>query len=70
MLISPDFAALERWAGRTALPTTDHAELVKDPKVQKQYEGIVKKVNMTLEHHETMKKVAWWPRSGMWSRAS
>jgi len=30
---------------------------VKDPKVQKQYEAIVKKVNVALEHHETIKKV-------------
>ena len=39
------------------MTTKDHAELVKDPKVQKQYEAIVKKVNAGLEHHETIKKV-------------
>jgi long-chain acyl-CoA synthetase len=57
VLISPEFAALERWAGQNGVTTKDHGELVKDPKVQKLYEGIVKKVNATLEHHETIKKV-------------
>jgi long-chain acyl-CoA synthetase len=57
VLISPDFTALERWAGQNGITTKDHAQLVKDPKVQKQYEAIVKKVNAGLEHHETIKKV-------------
>jgi long-chain acyl-CoA synthetase len=57
VLISPDFAALSRWAGQNGVAATDHAALVKDPKVQKQYESLVKKVNATLEHHETLKKV-------------
>jgi long-chain acyl-CoA synthetase len=57
VLISPDFQALERWAGQNGVATKDHGELVKDPKVQNQYEGIVKKVNAGLEHHETIKKV-------------
>jgi long-chain acyl-CoA synthetase len=57
VLISPNFQTLERWAGENGVTTKDHAELVKDPKVQKQYEEIVKKVNGGLEHHETIKKV-------------
>jgi long-chain acyl-CoA synthetase len=57
VLISPDFAALVRWAGQNGVAATDRGALVKDPKVQKQYEGIVKKVNATLEHHESLKKV-------------
>jgi long-chain acyl-CoA synthetase len=57
VLISPNFAALERWAAQNGVTTKDHAQLVKDPKVQKQYEAVVKKVNTTLEHHETLKKV-------------
>jgi long-chain acyl-CoA synthetase len=57
VIISPDFKALERWASQNGVTTRDHAELVKDPKVQKQYEELVKKVNTTLEHHETLKKV-------------
>jgi long-chain acyl-CoA synthetase len=30
---------------------------VKDPKVTAQYESLVKKVNVGLQHHETIKKV-------------
>ena len=30
---------------------------MKDPKVKKQYESIVKKVNAELQFHETIKKV-------------
>ncbi len=57
VLISPNYEALERWASQNGVATKDHAELVKDPKVQKQYESLVEKVNGTLEHHETIKKV-------------
>jgi long-chain acyl-CoA synthetase len=57
VLISPNFQALDRWASENGVGKKDHAELVKDPAVQKQYEAIVKKVNATLEHHETLKKV-------------
>jgi long-chain acyl-CoA synthetase len=69
VLISPNFQALDRWAGENGIATKDPAELVKDPKVQKLYEGIAKKVNATLEHHETIKKVGvvaeeWTPETG------
>jgi long-chain acyl-CoA synthetase len=37
--------------------TADRKELVKDPKVQKQYESITKKINTTLEPHEMVKRV-------------
>jgi long-chain acyl-CoA synthetase len=57
VLISPDFNSLQRWAAANGVSTKDHAELAKDAKVQKLYEGIVKKVNEGLEHHETIKKV-------------
>ncbi len=57
VLISPNFQALERWAGQNGVSTKNHAELVKDPKVKKQYEALVKTVNAGLEHHETIKKV-------------
>jgi long-chain acyl-CoA synthetase len=57
VLISPNFQALTRWASQNGVTTKDHAELVKDPKVKKQYQDLVKKVNGTLEHHETLKKV-------------
>jgi long-chain acyl-CoA synthetase len=56
-IISPDFPALERWARENSVSTTDREELVKDPKVQKQYEGLMKKINASLEPHEMVKKV-------------
>jgi long-chain acyl-CoA synthetase len=58
VLISPDMASLKRWAGQNGVSTASEEEMVKDPKVRKQYESIVKKVNATLEHHETLKKVS------------
>ena len=65
VLISPDFQALGRWAAENGVTTKDHAELVKDPKVKKQYEGIVKKVNAELQSHEALKKVGVMPEE--WS---
>ena len=57
VLISPNMPALEKWAGQNGVSASDHAAMVKDAKVQKLYEEIVKKVNGGLEHHETIKKV-------------
>ena len=57
VLISPDFPALERWARQNGVDVANPKALVKDPAVQKQYEGIVKKMNAGLEPHEIVKKV-------------
>jgi long-chain acyl-CoA synthetase len=57
VLISPNFQALENWAKKNGVSATDHAKLVADPKVQKLYEGIVDKVNGSLAHYESLKKV-------------
>jgi long-chain acyl-CoA synthetase len=57
VLISPNFPVLEKWAAQNGVATKDHAEMVKDPKVQKAYEAIVKRVNAGLEQHEAIKKV-------------
>jgi long-chain acyl-CoA synthetase len=57
VLISPNLPALVKWAGQNGVSSGDPAAMVKDAKVQKLYEGIVKKVNGGLEHHETIKKV-------------
>jgi long-chain acyl-CoA synthetase len=57
VLISPEFPALERWAKQNGIEAADRNALVKDPRVQKQYEGIVKKMNAGLEPHEVVKKV-------------
>ncbi len=58
VLISPNFKALEGWAKQNGVSAgSDHAKLAGDPKVQKLYEGIVEKVNGSLAHYETIKKV-------------
>jgi long-chain acyl-CoA synthetase len=57
VLISPNFQALEFWAAENGVVTKDHVEMVKDPKVKKLYESIVKKVNAGLQSHDGIKKV-------------
>lgn len=57
VLISPNFKALEGWAQQNGVNAGDHAKLAGDPKVQKLYESIIKKVNGGLAHYETIKKV-------------
>jgi long-chain acyl-CoA synthetase len=58
VLISPNFGSLEGWAKKNGVDTSDHAKLVADPKVQKLYDDIIKKVNGSLAHYESIKKVA------------
>ncbi len=57
VLISPNFKALESWAKQNGVTVSGRPELVKDPKVQKLYQGIAEKVNGGLAHFETIKKV-------------
>ena len=57
VLISPNFKALEDWAKKNGVNAGDHAKLAGDPKVTKLYEGIIKKVNGSLAHFESIKKV-------------
>ncbi len=57
VLIVPNFKGLEGWAKQNGVNETDHAKLAQDPKVKKLYEGIIGKINGSLEHHETIKKV-------------
>jgi long-chain acyl-CoA synthetase len=57
VLISPNVVALKKWAASNGVTAGDDAALVKDPKVKKLYEAMAKKVNATLEHHETIKRV-------------
>jgi long-chain acyl-CoA synthetase len=58
VLISPNFPALELWAKQNGVSSSDHAALVKDPKVTKLYQGVMEQVNGSLAHYETMKRVA------------
>ena len=57
VLISPNFAELEKWAKGNGVSASDHAGMVKDEKVAKMYQGIVDQVNGTLAHFETMKRM-------------
>ena len=57
VLISPNLEALNRWAAGQGIASKDPAQLVKEPKVKAEYERIVKEVNKTLAHFETMKRV-------------
>lgn len=57
VLISPNFKALEGWAKQNGVSVSGRPELVKDPKVQKMYEGLIQKVNGGLAHFESIKKV-------------
>ncbi len=57
VLISPNFKELESWAKQNGVNGNDHAALAGDPKVKKLYEGIIQKVNGSLAHFESIKKV-------------
>jgi long-chain acyl-CoA synthetase len=57
VLISPNFQNLESWAKQNGVATEDRAALVSDPKVQKAYSEIVKKVNISLAPYEAIKKI-------------
>ncbi len=65
VLISPDFQALERWAGEHGVAFGDHAALASDPRVKRHYEALVKHVNAGLPEHERLKKVGVMPEE--WS---
>jgi long-chain acyl-CoA synthetase len=57
VLISPNFQNLESWAKQNGVEASDPAALVSDPKVQKAYSEIVKKVNGSLAPYEAIKKI-------------
>lgn len=56
VIISPNFQALDAWAKQNGVAAGDRAALVKDPKVRAAYEEIVKKINSSLAHWESVKK--------------
>src|SRR5258708_1427994 len=57
VLISPNFAGLEDWARPNEIAFTSRAELIANPKVQAQYEGIVDGINQNLARFEKLKRV-------------
>lgn len=57
VLISPNVAALKTWANGQGLSGEDPASLVRHPKVVQAYEEIVGRVNQSLAHFESIKRV-------------
>lgn len=57
VLISPNLAALKKWAEEQGIQTQDPASLVKEPKVVRAYQEIVDRVNQDLAHFESIKRI-------------
>ncbi len=57
VLIAPHFGLLEAWAREQNLVFASREELVRNPKVQHFYEGLVAQVNENLARFEKLKKV-------------
>jgi len=55
-LISPNFAALEAWAGQQGIAAPTRRDLVANLRVVAQYQAIIDRVNETLAHFETIKR--------------
>jgi long-chain acyl-CoA synthetase len=56
VLISPNFAVLEAWAGQQGIAAPTRRDLTSDPRVIAQYHAIVHQVNESLAHYETIKR--------------
>ena len=57
VMISPNFAALEEWAGTNNVEFRSRADLVANPKVQNLYEDVVERINQNLARFEKLKRV-------------
>ena len=57
VIVSPNFALLEDWARTNDIPFHSRAELLRIPKVQSLYDGIVESVNQNLARFEKLKRV-------------
>ena len=57
VMISPNFAALEEWAGTNGVSFSSRAQLIAHPKVQALYEGIVEGINQNLARFEKLKRL-------------
>jgi long-chain acyl-CoA synthetase len=55
-LISPSFTALEEWARQNGIKASSHGELVADSRVVARYAEMVREVNASLAHFETLKR--------------
>jgi long-chain acyl-CoA synthetase len=57
VMISPNFALLEKWARENEIAFSSRVELVANPKVQALYESIVNGANQNLARFEKLKRV-------------
>lgn len=57
VLISPNFAALERWATAQGISFASHAALVQQPKVLAEYQRVVDQANAGLANYESIKRM-------------
>jgi len=57
VMISPNFARLEEWAGENDIAFSSRAELVAHPKVQSLFENVVEEQNQNLARFEKLKRV-------------
>jgi long-chain acyl-CoA synthetase len=58
VLLVPNFAGLEVWAGEEGVTFSSRDELIADARVQARYETIVTELNQNLAQFEKLKKVA------------
>ena len=57
VLVSPNFALLERWAKDNGVEYSSRADLIANPRVQELYNGIVEGTNQNLARFERLKRV-------------
>ncbi len=57
VLISPNFPVLEAWAREQGIAVSSRGELVANPAVVAAYQKVVDRVNATLAHFETLKRL-------------
>lgn len=57
VIISPNFTALEQWAGERGIAFESREELVSNSKVLEEFHRIMADVNQDLAHFETIKKI-------------
>jgi long-chain acyl-CoA synthetase len=57
VIVSPNFVLLEDWARTNNVSFTSRTELVRNPKVQSLYEGIIAGINENLARFEKLKRV-------------
>jgi len=56
LLIAPNFVALEEWGKRNNFPATTRDTLLRDPKVQAEFQQEIDRVNATLAPYEKIKR--------------